>query len=59
MISKSQKATIDSVNFGNAIYRSRGLRTRHVMKEEIVNVGDPNSSHKDRVSADKPKQRES
>ena len=47
MVSFDQKAIIDSANidFGSTGYHFRGLRTRHVMKEEIVNVGDPDGSH--------------
>jgi hypothetical protein len=47
MVSKDQKATIDSTEVGSTIYHSRGRRTRHAMKEEIVNVGGPDGSQKD------------
>jgi hypothetical protein len=57
MVLVNQKAIIDSTNIGSTRYRSRGLRTRHAMKEEEVNVGDPDDSHQEGVSTDKPKQR--
>jgi hypothetical protein len=57
-VSIDQKAIIDNAKkkIGSVIYHSRSLRARHVMKEEVVNVGDPGNSHEEGVSTDKPKQ---